>query len=297
MSQFQPIGLNHKPLFDEVRRSERSESSSDSFGNVFLWDILCRRNAARLGDRLGVEYLCPRGTFYAYPLGKGDLAEAIRALDERAAEQGVPLTLHGVTAEQRRALEAAVPGGFAFEEDRDNFDYIYSMDAMTTLAGKKLHGKRNFCNRFEAAHDWRFVPLSPANFDDCRALLREWCEEKGETNEEEIQAIETVFRCWDALGFSGGVLYAEDRPVAFTIGERLTDDSMDVHFEKARDDVPGAYPMVAREYARHLREVMPEIRWLNREEDMGIPNLRKAKEEWYPDHMLEKFTARRREPA
>ena len=297
MSSFQPIGLNHKSLFDELRSYERTESSSDSFGNVFLWDILCRRNVARLGDRLGVEYLCPRGTFYAYPLGKGDLAEAIRALDERAAEQGVPLTLHGVTAEQRRALETAVPGGFAFEEDRDNFDYVYAMDAMTTLAGKKLHGKRNFCNRFEAAHDWRFVPLAPENFDDCRALLREWSAEKGETNEEEIQAIETVFRCWDALGFSGGVLYAEDRPVAFTIGERLTDDSMDVHFEKARDDVPGAYPMVAREYARHLREVMPEIRWLNREEDMGIPNLRKAKEEWYPDHMLEKFTAHRREPA
>ena len=80
MSSFQPIGLNHKSLFDELRSYERTESSSDSFGNVFLWDILCRRNVARLGDRLGVEYLCPRGTFYAYPLGKGDLAGAAPSL-------------------------------------------------------------------------------------------------------------------------------------------------------------------------------------------------------------------------
>ena len=294
MSQFQPIGLNHKPLFDEMRSYERTESSSDSFGNVFLWDILCRRNAARLGDRLGVEYLCPRGTFYAFPIGRGDLVPAIEALSARAAQQGVPLSLHGVTAGQKAALEDAMPGAFAWQEDRDNFDYIYDLDAMATLSGKKLHGKRNFCNRFEAAHDWRFVPLSPACFDDCRALLREWEDEKGGGNPEETKAIETVFRCWDALGFSGGVLYAEDRPVAFTIGERLTEESMDVHFEKARDDVPGAYPMVAREYARHLRETMPEICWLNREEDMGIPNLRKAKEEWYPHHMLEKWIALRK---
>lgn len=297
MSQFQPIGLNHKPLFEEMLSYESSDSSTDSFGNVYLWDILCRRNAARLGDRLGVEYLCPRGTFYAYPIGKGDLREAIEALSARAAEQSVPLCIHGITPSQRDDLEEAMPGAFSFMEDRDNFDYIYTVEAMATLSGKKLHGKRNFCNRFEAAHQWRFVPLAPEIFDDCRSLLREWDAEKDGGDPEENEAIERVFQAWDSLGFLGGVLYAEDKLVAFTIAEPLTPETLDVHFEKARDDVPGAYPMVAREFARYVLEIRPETVWLNREEDMGIPNLRKAKEEWYPDHMLEKYIALRREEA
>ena len=87
MIEFQPVGVQHKALFDECLAWENTESSTDSFGNVFLWDILCRRNVARLGDRLGVEYMCPKGTFYAYPSGRGDLASAIETLERRAAEQ------------------------------------------------------------------------------------------------------------------------------------------------------------------------------------------------------------------
>ena len=172
MSEFQPIGLQHKPLFDEALSRENSKSSSDSFGNVFLWDILCRRNVAVLGERLGIEYLCSKGAFYAYPSGRGDLVPAIDALRARAAEQGRPLYLEGVTAPQRAALEAALPGRFRFFEARDDADYIYSVESFATLSGKKLHGKRNFCNRFETAHDWRYEALSPAGFDDCRSLLQ-----------------------------------------------------------------------------------------------------------------------------
>ena len=291
MNDFQPVGLQHKALFDACFAWEGTESSTDSFGNVFLWDILCRRNVARLGDRLGVEYLCPRGIFYAYPAGRGDLAAAVETLRQRAGEQGVKLRLHCVTESQRRELEAALPGCFDFTEDRDSFDYLYSLEAMSSLAGKKLHGKRNFCNRFEAAHAWRFEDLSPAHFDACRTLLRIWDNEKQGGNTEENQAIEKAFRCWESLGMSGGVLYAEEEPMAFTIGEQISPTVVDVHFEKARDDVPGAYPMVAREYARRLRSRQPELQFLNREEDMGIPNLRRAKEEWYPAYLLQKFTA------
>ena len=79
------------------------------------------------------------------------------------------------------------------------------------------------------------------------------------------------------------------------MAEPLTADTLDVHFEKARADLPGAYPMVAREFARLVKNAMPQIRYLNREEDMGVPNLRKAKEEWYPTFLLEKTTALWRE--
>ena len=291
MSDFQPIGLQHKPLFDELLAGHATQSSSDSFGNVFLWDILCRRNVARLGDRLGIEYLCPRGTFYGFPVGRGDLTAAIDTLRLRAGERGVPLRIHGVLPEQRQELESAFPDAFSFIDDRDNYDYLYSLDAMATLRGKKLHGKRNFCNRFEAAYSWRFAPLGPDNFDDCRAMLQIWDAERDGGDEEENQAIKRAMECWDTLGFLGGILYADGAPVAFTMAEPLRSDTLDVHFEKAREDVPGAYPMIAREFARHVQASRPEVLYLNREEDMGLPNLRKAKEEWYPMSLLEKSIA------
>ena len=163
---------------------------------------------------------------------------------------------------------------------------------MESLAGKKLHGKRNFCNRFEKSFSWSFVPVGPERFDDCLSLQDEWARKKDGENPEEDLAIRRLFREWDSLGMLGGLLYADGRPVGFTAGERIAPDMVDIHFEKAYADVPGAYPMVAREFARMIRARMPEVKYLNREEDMGLPNLRKAKEEWHPTCLLEKSRAR-----
>ncbi len=289
---FEPVSLEHRPLFEEMILRESSQNSSESFCNVYLWDLLCRRNVARLGDRLGVEYMCPRGTFYSFPFGDGDLTPAVEALRERAAFRGVRLKLWGVTRPQAERLEAAFPGAFDLTEDRNNFDYVYRTEALATLAGKKLHGKRNFCNRFEKENEWSFAPLAPEHFDACRAVLAQWDRENGqEKNPEEDRAIERVFREWDSLGLLGGVLYANGSPVGFTVGERLREDTVDVHFEKAARGVAGAYPMIAREFARLVRETLPGAVFLNREEDMGEPGLRRAKEEWRPEYLLEKFTA------
>ncbi len=289
---FEPVSSIHRPLFEEMIRREDSQNSCESFGNVYLWDLLCRRNVTRLGNRLGLEYMCPRGTFYAFPLGDGPLVPAVEALRERAAFRGVALRLWGMSRREAELLEQEYPGAFTVSEDRNNFDYIYRTEALATLSGKKLHGKRNHCNRFEKENEWSFSPLSPEHFDACREILAAWDREnEQEINPEEGQAIERVFREWDALGMLGGVLYAGGRPVAFTVGEQLREDTVDVHFEKAVRGLPGAYPMIAREFARYVQEALPGALFLNREEDMGEPGLRRAKEEWYPEYLLEKYTA------
>ncbi len=293
MPDFKPISPEDKRLFDRCLREEHTQSSSVSFGNVFLWDLLCRRNVADLNGRLGVEFLCRSGTpFYAFPVGAGPLEEAVAALHGHARAQGRPFELHGVTVPEREALEAACPDCFDYEPDPDNYDYIYSAEALATLAGKKLHGKRNHCNRFEALHpDWRFEPLTPALFGGCREILRAWDAEKDGGDAEENEAIERAFQYWDSLGMEGGVLFAGGRVAAFTFGERLSADTFDAHFEKALDTVEGAYPMVCREFVRQLRAAHPELLYINREEDMGLPGLRRAKEEWYPLYQVEKYCA------
>ena len=110
--------------------------------------------------------------------------------------------------------------------------------------------------------------------------------------EEEHGAIIRAFMRWEALGLEGGVLFADGQCVGFTVGEKISSDTFDVHFEKAYASIPGAYPMVCREFARQIMSDHPEIVYLNREDDMGHENLRSAKLEYRPEFMLRKYTAR-----
>ena len=89
----------------------------------------------------------------------------------------------------------------------------------------------------------------------------------------------------------GLLIRTDGRIVAMTMGNRIGEDTYDVNFEKADPDIPGAYPLINREFARLLRQRHPELRFLNREDDMGLPGLRKAKESYHPDELLEKFRA------
>lgn len=292
MLEFTPLQLSDRERYLRCFELENCQNSTYSFGTAYLWSLHCRRNLAQLGDRVAVEYLCcSQNPFYGWPLGSGSVEDAIAALREHAEANERRLTLRAITAEQKTALESACPDCFDYTAEEDNFDYIYDAQALATLAGKKLHGKRNHCNRFAATYNWRCERLTPALFSDCNTIRRSWEESNDGGNEEEKLALDCTFDNWEALGFRGAILYADEKPVAFTVGEYLRTDTLDVHFEKAVEGVQGAYPMICREFVRQQLETNPELRYVNREEDMGIPGLRKAKEDWYPLYKLEKFTA------
>lgn len=292
MLEFTPLQLSDRARYLRCYNGENCRSSTYSFGTAYLWSLHCQRNIAELGERTVVEYLCcSQNPFYGWPLGSGDVKEAIAALREHAAANERKLVLKAITAEEKALLEAACPGCFDYTAEEDNFDYIYDAQILSTLAGKKLHGKRNHCNYFAATYDWHCEKLTPALFDDCRAILRHWAEGNDGGNEEEKLAIDCALDNWEALDFRGAILYADGQPVAFAMGEFLGRDTVDIHFEKALDGIRGAYPMICREFVRQLLEENPDLRYVNREEDMGIPGLRKAKEDWYPLSRLEKFTA------
>ena len=80
----------------------------------------------------------------------------------------------------------------------------------------------------------------------------------------------------------------EGKIIAMTMGSRMSEAMFDVQFEKALEGYDGAYPTINQAFAAHLREKYPELKWLNREDDMGLEGLRKAKLSYCPDHMIEK---------
>ena len=116
-----------------------------------------------------------------------------------------------------------------------------------------------------------------------------------ETLRDEGHALARAFRYYEDLGLSGLLLRTEGKVAAFTMGSPITPDTFDIHFEKAYSEMQGAYPLINREFARWIRARWPEVRYLNREDDMGVEGLRKAKESYYPDLMVEKHSAIRKE--
>ena len=127
-------------------------------------------------------------------------------------------------------------------------------------------------------------------------MLDVWQEENAERLYRSIiyehAAIVRAFAAYEKLGLEGGVLYANEKIVGFTLGEMIFEDCFDVHFEKAEGSLNGAYPMTCRELTRMLMEKHPALRWINREDDMGIEALRRSKQSYKPAFLLKKYTAR-----
>jgi hypothetical protein len=299
MIDFKPISIDDREWAYPILRTENSKSADYVFGNIYMWAKLYDPHLAKLGERLITRMIFRGAYFYTFPVGSGALHPAIEAMKKDACERGTEFALRGITWEHRELLEREYPGRFQFIEMRDSYDYIYTVEKLAMLAGRKLHGKRNHCNRFERENDWDFLPLTPELIPACIAMLDEWIKEYGgyaKGIEGEREAILRGFNAFDRLGLEGGVLRSSGRVVGFTVGERANVNTYDVHFEKAFSSINGAYPMVSREFARQIQRLHPDIEYINREEDMGLPNLRKAKQDFYPDILLEKYTVLERCP-
>ena len=238
---------------------------------------------------------------YLFPAGKGDMEAAIRAMEQDAAHRGIPFRMTALSKEDCELTERVFPGKFHFVPDRDGWDYIYDIEDLAELKGKRYQSKRNHINRFlESAPQWHLEEIRPGNLELCRELLIQWYERHLELNPEmdyhlEQYAAQKAVGHYGALGLEGLVLYNGEEPIGLTMGSRLSETVFDVHFEKALGTVQGDYTILNRSFARHIREKYPEVRWLNREDDMGLPGLRKAKESYHPHHMVEQYRCFARE--
>jgi hypothetical protein len=294
MIDFHPVTLADKSWIDPLVWAEGSSSADFNFGNIYLWDKSFHQQVAKLNDRVLVMPCYEDTPFFAWPVGTGELPPVMAELAQYAKGQGFPMTLRGVTAEHLPLVEALFAGRYTLESERPLWDYLYSAEKLDTLAGKALHGKRNHINRFTAENNWRFSAMTPEDFPACLALLDDWITASGQDAdsgvEDEHTAIRRAFESFEPLGMEGGVLWVDDKPVAFTLGECVCRHTFVVHFEKAYADINGAFTMVNREFVRQIRQRHPAIEWINREDDMGLDSLRQAKQSYHPDRMVEKYT-------
>ena len=303
MIDFRDPVLADKDWVERCFRASGNQGCEYCFATLFLWSGTYRQQVASLGGYV-LERMCgSRGPGYLFPAGSGPLEEALAALEADAAERGAPCRFFCVTPEQGQLLEAIRPGQYRLEEDRDGWDYLYRTDRLADLTGKKLHGKRNHIHRFEERYpDWQVEEVTLDNLSECAQMDLEWNrlyrtenngdpEKEAQTRLDERHAMSKAFAAYGELGLVGLLLRVEGRVAAFTMGSLINEETVDVHFEKAYGEIQGAYPMINREFARWIREHYPQVRYLNREDDMGLEGLRRSKNSYYPDRMVEKYLA------
>ena len=289
---FHPISLDDRDWINEKLREDNLNLCEYTFANNFVWSNVYR---VQVGCAYGcgvVRYRGQENYQYSFPFGNGDKKAMIEHLRKICVVHGCRLDFYPLTEKCRYELMDWFPGMFEIYANRDNFDYVYTVEKLSTLKGKKLHGKRNHIARFMDDGDWHYEPLTEKNMDECRLMAKEWTSLRTEKwNEEmalEIGVLEVACCNFNALGLCGGVLYKGDKIVAFTIGEQLNSDTFVVHFEKAFPDLQGAYPMINQQFILHEAQ---NYQYVNREEDTGDLGLRKAKLSYYPDLLVKKYTA------
>ena len=293
MLNFTKLNPEDKPLYDEFLMNCGERGCEYNFANLSLWG---RQKATVHEGNLAFFCQFNRRSVYLFPLGE-NLKPTLDAIISDAHKRGIPCRLTSLTREDMEKLESWYPGQFYFQPDRDGYDYIYSIDALADLAGKKLQKKRNHCNRFQLLHPHcEAMPITDENADAVLAMVESWYAEKKAADPTssfrlEQAAITKALRCRESLGMEGIVLTHKGRIIAMTLGSFLSADTFDVQFEKALEGYDGAYAFINRAFARFLREKYPDLKWLNREDDLGIEGLRKAKLSYCPDRLIEKSWA------
>ncbi len=291
MLEFKDFTIEDKELFDKYLLPYRFETSTYTFTTLLVWRKACEIQYTIYKDAMILKRMGHDGTTtFMQPLGyrKEDLRDIIGELQAYKAEHHMDYLLKDVEEPFADELREVFGEEFTIEEDRDNFDYVYDRDRLVSLSGKVLHKKKNHYNYFVKNNEYRDFRITEDNIELIVEAAKSWCKRhscKGYLLYE-LRSIIELLHNLDRLNLIGMAVSVNDRIVAFTIGERVSDDTAIIHVEKADSEVRGAYNYVNRTFAeKHLEG----IKWVNREEDMGIEGLRHAKMSYEPARFAKKY--------
>lgn len=259
--------------------------------NAYLWRDEFNIKFAVYNDTLIKAYFNDDGSIWGYCMPSGNNVKgALEEIFADAYERGRKPLILMLTNGQRAVLETMYPSKFSFVRSPENQDYIYLSEDLATLAGKKFHAKRNHISKFYRTYsNTRFESIDSSNIKDALEVVHGWCNENGvyEADNYELRAINEAFENMESFNMSGAVLYVEDKPVAMTLGSEISQNVYDVNFEKALREYDGVYAVINNEFAKTLTK----YKYINREEDMGLEGLRKAKLSYNPVIILDRYNA------
>lgn len=293
MINFRPITLADKPVFDSFFRAKPYEQSSCTFTNLYMWQRCYQIVWDIVDDCLCLQVTYGGSTYLLPPFGPTieQFAAALNKLEGHYSAKGLPFLFKSATTDLVEWFDTVRPGYFEFKPDRDNYDYVYATRDLIDLQGRKFHIKKNHLNKFKKTYSqYEYRAIDASLTEACIEFAVDWCSKRDCDPDPalicERDAIIEVMRNWDYLDVNGGVILINGKVEAFTFGEMLNPEMAVIHVEKGDSDINGIYQAINQEFCRNAWEQTPLV---NREEDMGIPGIRKAKESYYPVKMVEKY--------
>lgn len=298
------ISIDNREILEKYLNGYEYKTSGLSFSaqymwrdiNKFSWDMMgeymCISGISHLELEEGIELpfmfppLTADGEYH-----KDALRETIYKSKEYFEKKGHPFSLRLVPFHVMEIIKEAVPE-MHFIDDRPNYDYIYLTQDLIDLKGKAFHGKKNHLNYFKKTYEYEYVDLTSDMADDAMKFISDFNKRKDVPAHEmellkmEEEAMEDVFRNIEAVGYSAGAILIDGSIEAIAIGGKLGKKTITEHVEKANVEYRGLYQAINNEFCKN---VAAKAKYINREEDMGIPNLRKAKLSYKPVKLLEKY--------
>ncbi len=324
MIPFKSPELNDREAAAKAVADSGYTGSDAGFANIYL---LRKKYGTQIAFQDGFLFRYYNGVGsrrgYAFPLGAGDPQAALALIAKDARESGRSLEFCLVDEPRAQILREYFKAGtnsteatINFEEKRGDSDYIYSAESLATLAGNLYRKKRNHISRFNRTYgQFELRHITPENVDVALDIEKQWlksvasesacepaceCEEaaRAECSEDEKSrmaeycAIEESLQHFDALGMKGAILYAGEVPVGMTMASEIIPAVWDIHFEKVIGEYAdnGGYAVINKLFAECL--VASGATLINREEDIGLEGLRKAKLSYYPLTILDKTHVR-----
>ena len=291
MLKFKPIEIQDRSTFKTFLDEWQMESSELTFTNLFIWQKPVDIQYAIYDDVLYINMLTesPKRFFLPpIPLKQEmDYTRALGTARQFMTELGLPFGVRAANTKLLQKIKECCKEFLTFEEDRNNFDYVYTAQDLIELSGNKYHGKRNHINKLLQEHACQYVTYDDSYKKQCLELYEIWKLGRENTANEEM-ALRAALDHMAELELKGGMLIINGRVEAFSIGERISKDMALIHIEKA-GNISGTFPYINQQFAEHA---WCDVKYINREEDMGIPGLRKAKLSYNPIELIGKYTIR-----
>jgi hypothetical protein len=288
--RFKPPTLEDRPFLEPRLQASAADITEGSFATLYLW-----RNAYNLRWCLWKDWALvvgrdADGDFGLMPFGPPARDAAARELVRFLKEEFSAPAARLEWCDDRFVAEMSRDEAVLFTPRRDDFDYVYASDSLIRLPGQDYQAKRNHIHRFRRAHPVQYAPLGLPELSACRDAAEEWYRRNppapGSPLAGEREALDEALRHFEALDLKGGIVSIHGRIEAFAIGSRLNSETAIIHFEKADPDIPGLYSVINQQF---VENAWKEVPWINREDDAGLPGLRKSKQSYHPARLLQKF--------
>jgi len=284
--ELKPIELKDKEEVQNYLEHFPPDICELTFANIYIWREWEKPRLTKINGNLCVLCSPPdEPAYFLEPVGENKLDETVN----------LGLTLVSRWSRLSEKFLGKLAGQYIINEDRDNFDYVYLTQELAELSGKKYDGKRNWIKRFEKQFKYELSAINQNDLPGCLELIREWGRGSADRERQEgednhtgaaVRAMEEALLNFGLFSFSTLAVLIDGRVEGFCLGEKLNPDTAVVHIEVASREFPGLYQFLNRECARRAWQ---QFRYINREQDAGLPGLRSAKLSYHPHHLVKKY--------